>query len=103
MTIILIVLISRIFRSNTQNYTAFDNSNGQVLISSALKMGALIAIGCLAGCLNSFSRQSEQGKLAKKRSLCAINEHFEPVFNAVLVTKIEFQQRARLCGKLYQP
>ena len=29
-------------------------------------------------------------KQAKNRSLCLINEHFEPVFNAAVVTQIVF-------------
>jgi uncharacterized protein len=29
---------------------------------------------------------------AKKRSLCLINEHFEPVFNAAAAAQIIFQQ-----------
>jgi hypothetical protein len=33
-------------------------------------------------------------KPGRLQSLCAINEHFEPVFNTVLVTQIEFQQSA---------
>ena len=33
-----------------------------------------------------------QGKRqAKKRSLCVINEHFEPVFNTATATQIIFQ------------
>ena len=35
----------------------------------------------------TFSRQ----KQAKKRSLCVINEHFEPVFNTVAATQIVFR------------
>jgi hypothetical protein len=31
-------------------------------------------------------------KQAKKRSLCVINEHFEPVFNTVAATQIVFQR-----------
>jgi hypothetical protein len=30
-------------------------------------------------------------KQAKKRSLCVINEHFEPVFNAAPSTQVVFQ------------
>jgi len=30
-------------------------------------------------------------KQAKKRNLCVINEHFEPVFNAAAATQIVFQ------------
>jgi hypothetical protein len=30
-------------------------------------------------------------KQAKKRSLCVINEHFEPVFNAAPATQVVFQ------------
>jgi len=33
-------------------------------------------------------------KQAKKRSLRAVNEHFEPVFNAVSATQVVFQRPA---------
>ena len=31
---------------------------------------------------------STRQKKAKKRSFCGINEHFEPVFNAVMTTQV---------------
>ena len=34
-------------------------------------------------------------KLAKKRSLQIVNEHFERIFNEVVATQIVFQQPAR--------
>ena len=34
-------------------------------------------------------------KLAKKRSLHAVNEHFEPIFNPELTSVIVFQPPAR--------
>jgi hypothetical protein len=33
----------------------------------------------------------------KKPSLCVINAHFEPVFNATVVTQIIFQQSVKAC------
>jgi hypothetical protein len=37
---------------------------------------------------------SARQKQAKKRSLRAVNEHFEPVFNAAMATQVVFQQPA---------
>ncbi len=37
-----------------------------------------------------------QQKFAKKRSLHGVNEHFEPIFNAVMGRMRLFQQPARL-------
>ena len=41
---------------------------------------------------NVFEAADARQKQAKKRSLCPINEHFEPVFNAAAATQIVFQQ-----------
>jgi hypothetical protein len=38
---------------------------------------------------------SARQKQAKKRSLRAVNEHFEPVFNAAMATQVVFQQPAK--------
>nr|WP_298167529.1 hypothetical protein [uncultured Pseudomonas sp.] len=38
---------------------------------------------------------SARQKQAKKRSLRAVNEHFEPVFNAAMATQVVFQQPVR--------
>jgi hypothetical protein len=40
-------------------------------------------------------RQGAMAGQAKKRSLCAINEHFEEDFNTVLPSAIVFQQPVR--------
>jgi hypothetical protein len=37
---------------------------------------------------------SARQKQAKKRGLRAVNEHFEPVFNAAMATQVVFQQPA---------
>jgi acetoacetyl-CoA synthetase len=39
---------------------------------------------------------SARQKQAKKRSLRAVNEHFEPVFNAAMATQVVFQRPAKL-------
>ena len=49
---------------------------------------------------NVFEAASARQKLAKKRSLCAINEYFEPIINAAIATQIVFQQPARLTIRL---
>jgi hypothetical protein len=41
---------------------------------------------------NVFEAADARQKQAKKRSLCIINEHFEPVFNTVAATQIVFQR-----------
>lgn len=44
---------------------------------------------------NVFEVADTRQKQAKKRSLCVINEHFEPVFNTVAATQIVFQRPAK--------
>jgi len=44
---------------------------------------------------NVFEAADTRQKQAKKRSLCVINEHFEPVFNTVAATQIVFQRPVR--------
>ncbi len=44
---------------------------------------------------NVFEAADARQKQAKKRSLCPINEHFEPVFNAAAATQIVFQQSVK--------
>jgi len=41
---------------------------------------------------NVFEAADARQKQAKKRSLCLINEHFEPVFNAAAAMQIVFQR-----------
>ncbi len=41
---------------------------------------------------NVFEAADARQKQAKKRSLCLINEHFEPVFNTAAETQIVFQR-----------
>ncbi|PSJ17208.1 hypothetical protein C7H79_09430 [Nitrosomonas supralitoralis] len=41
---------------------------------------------------NVLEATDTRQKQAKKRSLCLINEHFEPVFNTVATTQIVFQR-----------
>ncbi len=41
---------------------------------------------------NVFEAADTRQKQARKRSLCVINEHFEPVFNTVAATQIVFQR-----------
>jgi hypothetical protein len=41
---------------------------------------------------NVFEAADTRQKQAKKRSLCVINEHFEPVINTVAATQIVFQR-----------
>jgi hypothetical protein len=43
---------------------------------------------------NVFEAADARQKQAKKRSLCLINEHFEPVFNTAAATQIVFQRPA---------
>ena len=42
---------------------------------------------------------STRQKQAKKRSLCLITEHFEPVFNAVMTTQVINQRFLRCLGR----
>ncbi len=44
---------------------------------------------------NVFEAADVRQKQEKKRSLCLINEHFEPVFNTTAATQIVFQRSAR--------
>lgn len=41
---------------------------------------------------NVFEAADARQKQEKKRSLCPINEYFEPVFNTAAATQIVFQQ-----------
>jgi len=41
---------------------------------------------------NVFEAADARQKQARKRSLCLINEHFEPVFNTAAATQIVFRQ-----------
>jgi len=41
---------------------------------------------------NVFEAVETRKKQAKKRSLCVINEHFEPVFNRITATQIVSQR-----------
>jgi predicted component of type VI protein secretion system len=43
---------------------------------------------------NVMSAAKTRQKLAKKRSLLGVNEHFEPIFNAVFASVIDFQHPA---------
>ena len=43
---------------------------------------------------NVFEAADTRQKQARKRSLCVINEYFEPVFNTVAATQIVFQRPA---------
>ena len=43
---------------------------------------------------NVFEAVDTRQKQAKKRSLCVINEHFEPVFNTVAATQIVLLTRS---------
>ncbi|PXW86451.1 hypothetical protein C8R34_11457 [Nitrosomonas sp. Nm84] len=45
---------------------------------------------------NVFEAADTRQKQARKRSLCVINEHFEPAFNTVAATQIVFQQPVNL-------
>ncbi len=47
---------------------------------------------------NVFEVADTRQKQAKKRSLCVINEHFEPVFNTVAATQIVFQRLLKQLG-----
>jgi nucleoside-diphosphate-sugar epimerase len=47
---------------------------------------------------NVFEAADTRQKQAKKRSLCVINKHFEPVFNTVAATQIVFQRPAKPDG-----
>jgi hypothetical protein len=44
---------------------------------------------------NVFETADARQKQAKKRILCLINEHFEPVFNTAAATQIVFQRPAK--------
>ena len=44
---------------------------------------------------NVFEAADARQKQAKKRSLCMINEHFEPVFNTAAAMQIVFQRPAK--------
>ena len=43
---------------------------------------------------NVFEAADTRQKQAKKRSLCVINEHFEPVFNTVAATQVVLLTRS---------
>ena len=43
-----------------------------------------------------------KAKRVRKRSLCVINEHFEPIFNTVATTQIIFQRPAKILSYLYR-
>jgi hypothetical protein len=45
---------------------------------------------------NVFEAADTRRKQAKKRSLCVVNEHFEPVFNTVAATQVVFQWPVRV-------
>jgi len=45
---------------------------------------------------NVFEAADARQKQAKKRSLCMINEHFEPVFNTAAAIQIVFQQLVKI-------
>jgi hypothetical protein len=45
---------------------------------------------------NVFEAADARQKQVKKRSLCLINEHLEPVFNTAAATQIVFQQPAKV-------
>jgi hypothetical protein len=45
---------------------------------------------------NVFEAADARQKQAKKRSLCLINEHFEPVFNTAAATRIVFQRPVKV-------
>jgi hypothetical protein len=64
------------------NRTLLIWSAGSGLASSLLK--------------NVMSGVKTRQKLAKKRSLHLVNEHFEPIFKAGLRSAIAFQQAARV-------
>ena len=49
---------------------------------------------------NVFEAADTRQKQAKKRSLCVINEHFEPVFNTVAATQIVFQRPVKVSKDL---
>jgi len=51
---------------------------------------------------NVFVAADTRQKQAKKRSLCVINEHFEPVFNTVAATQIVFQRPVRDVSVFYR-
>jgi hypothetical protein len=44
---------------------------------------------------NVFEAADARQKQVKKRNLCLINEHFEPVFNTAAATQIVFQRPAK--------
>jgi hypothetical protein len=49
---------------------------------------------------NAFEAADARQKQAKERSLCLINEHFEPVFNTAAATQIVFQRPVNVgCNK----
>ncbi|MBP6355525.1 MAG: hypothetical protein KA318_07490, partial [Nitrosomonas sp.] len=51
---------------------------------------------------NVFEVADTRQKQAKKRSLCVINEHFEPVFNTVAATQIVFQRPVKATWDRFQ-
>ena len=70
----------------------------------SIKQYPSIGSECLTGLLkNVISAGKTRQDLVKKRSLCVINEHVEPNFNAVLSSTIVFQQPAKAICNLWIP
>jgi hypothetical protein len=51
---------------------------------------------------NVLEAADTRRKQAKKRSLCIINEHFEPVFNTVAATRMVFQRFANGIKEIFK-
>jgi len=51
---------------------------------------------------NVFEAADARQKQVKKRSLCLINEHFEPVFNTAAATQIVFQRPVNAMREIWQ-
>ena len=58
-----------------------------------------VAVAAISRLLQNVGEAvSARQKLAKKRSLQVVNEHFEPIFNAAMATQVVFQQSASRCA-----
>nr|WP_298138932.1 di-heme oxidoredictase family protein [uncultured Pseudomonas sp.] len=87
---------------NQQNAEAFANDMGLTSSLVARDNCSASQSACLAAPNGGASRPLKnvgeaaetRQKQAKKRSLHGVNEHFEPVFNAVSATQVVFQQPA---------
>ena len=80
-----------------------------IAVSAILCSALVIAVAFLLvnitssrPCKNVGEAASARQKQAKKRTLRAVNEHFEPVFNAAMATQVVFQRSASDADATYE-